>query len=92
LHDCGHETGERDGVGVGESQICSIRYITLKELIMMSKPIDSKDFQAANAKPLAGKLALVTGGSRGIGAAIAKELAARPRSAATAPLRKWPLP
>lgn len=43
----------------------------------MSKPIASKDFQAVNAKPLAGKVALVTGGSRGIGAAIARELAAQ---------------
>src|SRR5436189_4926231 len=42
---------------------------------MMSKPIASKDFQAVNAKPLAGKVALVTGGSRGIGAAIARALA-----------------
>ena len=41
----------------------------------MSKPIASKDFEAINAKPLASKVALVTGGSRGIGAAIAKELA-----------------
>src|SRR4029450_1428716 len=41
----------------------------------MSKPIASKDFEAVNAKPLAGKVALVTGGPRGIGAAIAKELA-----------------
>jgi 3-oxoacyl-[acyl-carrier protein] reductase len=41
----------------------------------MSKPIASKDFQAVNAKPLTGKVALVTGGSRGIGAAIARALA-----------------
>ena len=41
----------------------------------MSKPIASKDFQAVNAKPLAGKVALVTRGSRGIGAAIARALA-----------------
>ena len=41
----------------------------------MSKPIASKDFQVVNAKPLSGKVALVTGGSRGIGAAIARALA-----------------
>jgi 3-oxoacyl-[acyl-carrier protein] reductase len=42
----------------------------------MSKPIASKDFSAARAaKPLNGKVALVTGGSRGIGAAIARALA-----------------
>ena len=34
-----------------------------------------QNFQAVNAKPLAGKVALVTGGSRGIGAAIALALA-----------------
>src|SRR6476620_3893141 len=41
----------------------------------MSKQLPFKDFQTAKAKPLADKVALVTGGSRGIGAAIAKELA-----------------
>ena len=42
----------------------------------MSTPIASKDFNAARAtKPLTGKVALVTGGSRGIGAAIARALA-----------------
>jgi NADP-dependent 3-hydroxy acid dehydrogenase YdfG len=42
----------------------------------MSKPIASKDFNVARAaKPLTGKVALVTGGSRGIGAAIARALA-----------------
>src|SRR6478609_2796002 len=42
----------------------------------MSKPVVSKDFSAARAaKPLTGKVALVTGGSRGIGAAIARALA-----------------
>ena len=32
--------------------------------------------RSTQARPLAGKVALVTGGSRGIGAAIAKRLAA----------------
>jgi 3-oxoacyl-[acyl-carrier protein] reductase len=42
----------------------------------MSKPVVSKEFSAARAaKPLTGKVALVTGGSRGIGAAIARALA-----------------
>ena len=41
----------------------------------MSKPIASKEFQLVNAKPLTGKVALITGGSRGIGAAIARALA-----------------
>jgi 3-oxoacyl-[acyl-carrier protein] reductase len=43
----------------------------------MSKPVVSQDFTAARAaRPLTGKVALVTGGSRGIGAAIARALAA----------------
>jgi 3-oxoacyl-[acyl-carrier protein] reductase len=41
----------------------------------MSKPVAAKDFRVSTSKPLAGKVALVTGGSRGIGAAIARALA-----------------
>src|SRR4029077_13512415 len=42
----------------------------------MSKPVASQEFIAARAaRPLTGKVALVTGGSRGNCAAIAKELA-----------------
>jgi 3-oxoacyl-[acyl-carrier protein] reductase len=40
------------------------------------KKEDRKHLMSTNAKPLSGKTALVTGGSRGIGAAIAKRLAA----------------
>ncbi len=42
----------------------------------MSKPVAAKEFSVlSTSKPLAGKVALVTGGSRGIGAAIARALA-----------------
>jgi 3-oxoacyl-[acyl-carrier protein] reductase len=41
----------------------------------MSKPVAAKDYRVSTSKPLAGKVALVTGGSRGIGAAIARALA-----------------
>ena len=57
-------------------EILAIGTLILRDASLWLAPQD-EDFQMAEDKSLSGKIALVTGASRGIGAAVAKSLAAK---------------